>query len=285
MKRLMSLTAAGVMCAGALLSTTGIAGASTSGGASAQIQAQPGGPMVRVKGGTGLPTLSENWSGYAVQSKKPFTSVSGTWVVPAIKCNTGKPHRMVSNWVGLDGFTDQTVEQDGTSGRCSGPGWKTPVYVAWYEMFPAASVNAFHIHAGDVMQASVNYANGQFELTIADQTIGKAAAISATCSQCARSSAEWIIERPAYCNSTFTNCALFALANYGTSVMLDNKASLNGGPAMNFAHFNPNPIYMIQPLKHGFISLDTVGGTTGDSYIATWDRSGTIVPIQLGPNR
>jgi hypothetical protein len=41
---------------------------------------------------------------------------------------------------------------------------------------------------------------------------------------------------------------------------------------------------MVNPLASGgFISLDTVGPLSGKTFTATWDRSGSTVPITPGP--
>jgi hypothetical protein len=266
-----------------------ISGATAYAGSSALAQA--GGPMIRITQGgvtaAGVPTISENWSGYAATSSKKFNGVSSTYVQPAVTC-PGKPKQYTSNWVGLDGFNDQTVEQDGTFAFCGGPGSTTPKYVAWYEMYPAGSVEVFHVKPGDVMHASVEYAGGKFTLTITDTTSGKTATDVASCSSCARASAEWIIERPAGCNAAFTKCFLFALADFGTTTMSSDVAS-TGGPWRSVAAYKNNyPIYMIQPLKSGgFVSLDTVGpvDTSTNSFTAVWDRSGHPTPISLGPSQ
>jgi len=120
----------------------------------------PGGlPIIRDQGATagraaGLPTTSINWSGYAVTAQAPFTDVSATWVQPAITCSGNEKYVITSNWVGLDGFTDQTVEQDGTDAKCFAAS-DTPKYQAWYEMYPAGSVNVFGVQPGDTISASV----------------------------------------------------------------------------------------------------------------------------------
>jgi Peptidase A4 family len=282
MKRLVSLAAASVMCGAAVLGTTGIASASIHSTPARMNVSQPGGPMVRVPGFSPSPTISENWSGYAAVSKQQFTSVSSTFVQPAVKC-TGAPHQMTSNWVGLDGYNNQTVEQDGTSAACFGTAHTTPTYTAWIEMYPLPTVNVFKVSAGDIIQASVNYTGGQFVLSVTDETSGHTKTVSDGCANCARASAEWIIERPAYCNSAFTKCDLFALPNFGTATMAGDTASLNGGPVENASKLHAVNITMIQPLKKGFISLDTTGALNRSSFTETFDRSGTIVPITLGP--
>ncbi|HEY3732447.1 MAG TPA: G1 family glutamic endopeptidase [Streptosporangiaceae bacterium] len=281
MKRLLSMAATGLMCGAMIMGASGVAGASSN---TIRLNVgQPGGPLVRAPGHGGEVTISENWSGYAATTKSRFTSVHGTFIQPTIKC-TGAPHQWTSNWVGLDGFADQTVEQDGTFATCGGPDHMTPRYTAWYEMFPAGSVPVFSVNPGDIMDMSVNFnSSGQFVLTDSDLTSGKSHTFTATCASCSRSSAEWIIERPATCNSSLTKCVLTALVNFGTSTMSASTASLTGGPVKNIGNFNKSPIFMVQPIKRGFISLDTVSALSGPSFTARWDRSGTPIPIQLGP--
>lgn len=244
-------------------------------------------PMIRVPGRArsaraGLPTISLNWSGYAATAASRFRYVHSRFVQPRLTC-TGAPNRWTSNWVGLDGFTTPTVEQDGTFAWCGGKMNKSPQYVAWYELYPAPSVAVFRVHAGDVMDASVRFAGGKFTLTIADLTTGKKATHTAACSACQRNSAEWIVERPALCNNAQTKCFLTALADFHTSTMTQNTASVAGQAPRTVDKFANNPIEMIQPLKHGFISLDHVGpiGTSGGNFTVVWDRSGTTVPITL----
>ena len=283
MRRLFTLVtagaAAGLMCAG------GVAGASVSPSASVSGHAmQPGGPIVRtsVPGNSGLPTISENWSGYAATSPKKFTFVNSTFTQPKITC-PGVKNQWTSNWVGLDGFTDQTVEQDGTFAMCGGANSKTPVYTAWYELFPAGSVSVFSVKAGDKMNVSVRFASGKFTLTVADLTSGKKVVHTATCTTCTRASAEWIIERPALCSSS-TNCFLTELADFHSATMSTDEAQVSGGAVSSIAKFDNIPIDMIDPIKSGgFESLATVAPLKSDAFTGTWDRTGTTTPITLGP--
>jgi hypothetical protein len=277
LRRLLSATGANTIAL-VVSGTFGVAGV-----ASATTSTASGAPMIRPHrnaASPGIPTVSENWSGYAATGKT-FTSVQSVFVQPVVKC-PGAADQWTSNWVGLDGFNDSTVEQDGTSVECGGPGHTTPVYEAWYEMYPANSKNVFRVNPGDVIQTSVSYSGGLFTLTVSDVTTGLSKTHSATCSKCARSSAEWIIERPALCSSA-TKCFLTALANFGTSTMSDDLASAQGGTSAPISSFTSSPINMIDPLTRGFISLDTVGPLVkaGNSFTVTWDRSGKITPISL----
>src|SRR5439155_909033 len=52
--------------------------------------------------------LSLNWAGNAA-SGTPFTHVKGTWTEPAVTCSKNQV-QIASFWVGIDGFTSNTVE-------------------------------------------------------------------------------------------------------------------------------------------------------------------------------
>ena len=67
---------------------------------------------------------SSNWSGYAVSSTTPFTDVVGSWVEPTATC-APRSTTYGSFWVGLDGYSSNSVEQLGTDSDCSRG---TPVY-------------------------------------------------------------------------------------------------------------------------------------------------------------
>jgi hypothetical protein len=269
-----------------MLLGAGFVGAAGAASASVAVShPQPGGEIIRAPGNSGLPTISENWSGYAATSAKKFNYVHSLFVQPKVTC-PGKANQWTSNWVGLDGFTTDTVEQDGTYGFCGGKNHTTPEYEAWYEMFPAFSANVFKVKPGDVIDESVKYTGGKFNLTIGDVNSGKHFTIIKPCASCQRASAEWIIERPALCNNTETKCFLTALADYHTATMGQAQAQVAGGKVKGIGGFNNVPIFMVDPLNSGgFISLDTVGPLSGPSFEATWDRSGTITPITLGPRR
>lgn len=289
MKRLLSLAAAGLMCGAAIVGGAGVAGASSVPAATGHLHLQPGGLLAKVPGysahanSSGPPTVSTNWSGYGVVSAtKKFNYVHATFVQPSVKCN-GTKNQLTSNWVGIDGYNDQTVEQDGTSVVCGGPSHTTPVYEAWYEMFPGPSANVFAVHPGDIMDISVTYVSGNFTMTETDLTTGKTSSVTASDPSANRDSAEWVIERPAYCNSTETRCFLTELANYKSTTMSGATATMDGGTVQSIAKFHSSPIYMFCPIKRGLISLDTVSALSGESFSATWDRSGTTTPITLGP--
>jgi hypothetical protein len=240
-------------------------------------------PMQRA---SGIPAIgSFNWSGYAVTSPSSarFTYVHSRFVQPALSC-PGVKNQVMSAWVGLDGFTNGTVEQTGTAAACKGPHHTDPVYYAWYEMFPANSVAVFPVAPGDVIDTVVSFANKQFTLTVSDLTSGRTKSTTATCAGCKRASAEWIVERPASCKTVnpFSGCFIDALANFDTVTMTQNLAQLAGGKVSAITAFPRNKIVMVDLDPNGGIRLlDTTSALGGQSFTETWLQAGSIIPIQL----
>jgi Peptidase A4 family len=242
-----------------------------------------GSPAAATNGGATIQTFSENWSGYGVLGKN-FNDVNVTFTQPTATC-TNKS-QFVSEWAGLDGAINQTVEQDGTDVQCGGPLGLNPIYEAWYEMYPAGSVNVFPVSPGDVVSASVKYSGGMFMLTIADLTSGASYTDMATCSTCARSSAEWITERPAYCNNALTKCALTSLAQFTPVTMGYAVAGTDTTSPQPIGAFPRNyNVTMVDPIAGGgFQSLDSAGpllGSGGSGFTTTWYRTGNAFPITL----
>ena len=149
----------------------------------------------------GGPTIasSYNWSGYADTSSTDgvFTQVAGSWVTPKVTCNA--EDTITSEWVGLDGWTSTTVEQDGTLGWCFEG---TAHYYTWYEMYPAGTITVgATLKPGDAITASVGRAGTKYTLKVTDATnTANSFTEIATCgtSTCLATSAEWIAERPAF---------------------------------------------------------------------------------------
>ena len=116
-----------------------------------------------------IQNTSSNWSGYAINSTAGSVSyVAGTWTVPTVSTSTNGYSAV---WVGIDGYSSQSVEQLGTGEDVSGG---RASYYAWYEMYPSDSVtiNSMTVKPGDSMTASVTYnaTNKDFVLSITDTT-------------------------------------------------------------------------------------------------------------------
>lgn len=76
------------------------------------------------------------------------------------------------------------------------------MYSAWWEMYPTNQITqVFSVHPGDVITASVMYASRVFKIVVRDTSTGTALSVAEQCkatATCGRSSAEWIVEAPAY---------------------------------------------------------------------------------------
>jgi hypothetical protein len=125
----------------------------------------------RIRRGT-----STNWSGYALTGPGPYSSVSASWTQPPVNCAVTRSGDSAF-WVGLDGYTTETVEQTGTEANCVAG---KAAYGAWYEMYPRGSVRISEpVSPGDSFTASVTYLGkaffgltSKFQLTLTDTTQG-----------------------------------------------------------------------------------------------------------------
>ncbi len=118
-------------------------------------------------------TVSYNtiWTGYAVTGSD-FTYVQGSWIVHSVDC-TKTPNTDSSEWVGIDGWSSNTVEQTGTDADCIGT---KPYYYVWYEFYPLNTVviSDVSIAAGDKFSASVTYdGDNEYTVAITNETTGQ----------------------------------------------------------------------------------------------------------------
>jgi hypothetical protein len=221
-------------------------------------------PRIHVKEGT-----SSNWAGYAVQTnlQKPqnsaVTDVKGSWTVPSVSCTSTNSYS--SFWIGIDGYSSNTVEQIGTDSDCSSG---KAVYYAWYEMYPKYPVNLkMAISPGDLITAEVKFlGSGKFQLTITDITTKSSFSTIEKSPSAKRSSAEWIAEAP-------WSSGVLPLANFGTVSFSNSQATLNG---ITGTISNSN-------WKYDAITMTTSSGTVkaqpsslssdGSSFSITWKNS------------
>lgn len=171
---------------------------------------------------------SKNWSGYAV-TKGPrdgldcvVNMAEGLWIVPNVTGPAGED-AYSAIWVGIDGYSSNTVEQIGTEQDWNGT---SQVNYAWFEMYPRGSymLSGFPVDAGDIMFARVRYKKkGKFELIIGNATKNVYTIVpqkyTKSC-KAKRSSAEWIVEAPS--NGKY----ILPLADFGT-VPIDGSVKIN----------------------------------------------------------
>jgi hypothetical protein len=206
---------------------------------------------------------SYNWSGYADSSTtaNTFTGVSATWRQPATVCSPEQ--ELTAYWVGLDGYSTATVEQDGTLAYCfEGVAY----YYSWYELYPAGSVTVGStVQPGDVISASVHRSGTSYRLSLTDfSNPANSFSTVQSCTTCENESAEWIAERPAF-PIGITPLTFFRSWNPVGAVQTSNGAK---GPISS----GPNPAQITMLDATGTYALDNVSGlyARGTSFVAHW---------------
>jgi hypothetical protein len=220
----------------------------------------------------GNQVTSSNWSGYAVNGAKGSVSdVTGSWIVPTMDCST-TPTGYSAMWVGIDGYSSNTVEQIGTESDCVNG---TANHYAWFEFYPhnSITIDSFPIKSNDVLSAEVKYSGSTFTVSLSDNNVnnGKPYVTSTKLNQADRSSAEWIVEAP-YSGGVL-RLADFNITKFGfnnTSVSGTNSALISGGP------FNPaNLISIIMTADNGAIKAQPLYlSTDGTSFTDYWYNPG-----------
>jgi hypothetical protein len=259
-----------VLALGSLLAAAGSAAAATAAHPAAAHVVQPGGIMTRPSGaarasaGRHRSTTDEstNWSGYAVTGANgAFKSVSASWTEPTGKCssNSRRAEQASSFWVGLDGFSSDSVEQTGTDVDCNGT---TPDYYGWYEMYPAASVDFSNtVKPGDKFSASVTFSGTEtFTLVLKDTTRGWTQTITKNETGLDRSSAEVITEAPS------TESGILPLTDFGSV-----SYSVSDANGTSLGTQSPTEIIMID--NNGSDKDSTSAITSAGAFGNTWIRS------------
>jgi len=216
---------------------------------------------------------STNWSGYAVTGTS-FTKALGSWTVPSVNC-TKTPNTYAAFWVGIDGWTSDTVEQTGTDSDCDG---SSPSYYAWYEFYPNPSflISSVTVAPGDRMSASVTYSGSKFTITITNETTGKSYSKSSTVRGAQRNSAEWIAEAPCCTNSG----GILPLSDFGTvdfgddytgvSDTNDATDSTNSGSINSFGSSAYESI-MVNGNSGADEAVPSALSSDGTSFTVQWD--------------
>lgn len=218
---------------------------------------------------------STNWAGYAVDKHGgKFRSIKATFFVPFLNCAVspgGTNGTYSSDWVGLDGFTSNTVEQDGVEADCDG---SRAQYFAWREVFPRdEQPSSIKIHAGDSVTASVRYSPStrKYRMQVTDNTDGQSFTVHQKCagSACQRNSAEVISEAPTIVIGSKDIQA--SLADYGavnfTGISITNGSGRTGG--IKSSHWTRTKIEQLGFSSHAVIAHPTAlhGASFGNYWL------------------
>jgi Peptidase A4 family len=199
---------------------------------------------------------SANWAGYVVggsSSATRYKSVSGSWVVPTVKCTSAQSYS--SFWVGLGGSgsssssasdsgswsdpssisgsasgssSSTSLEQAGTEADCNADGSAT--YSAWYELVPSPPVKVgLSVHPGDHVTSKVTVDGSNVIVQLSNTTTGQSFEKTLQASNPDVSSAEWIAEAPSTCTQGVSNCTPLSLADFGTAQFSGASATTTDG--------------------------------------------------------
>ncbi|HEX4834426.1 MAG TPA: G1 family glutamic endopeptidase [Trebonia sp.] len=224
-------------------------------------QTHPVGSQIRPDTGTTTQVTSTNWSGYA-DLGTTFTRVASSWTEPTPSCS-GSSEQLAAFWVGIDGFSSSSVEQDGTLIECYAGG--TYQYT-WWEMYPtnAIQVVGTSLAAGDHITSVVSRSGSSYTLTVTDSThTANSFSRTESCTSCSNNSAEWIAEAPSSSSGVLPLAKFSTWTNSSSSV---TGASLGTG---TISLYNNDEITMTPPLKAQPSAL-TSGGAT---FTVTWKHA------------
>ena len=207
-----------------------------------------------------------NWSGYADDNSvgDSYQRVAGDWVQPAITCHSDEDELAVF-WVGLDGFSDSTVEQDGTLGFCH-MGQK--YYFTWWEMYPTNAIQlGGEIAAGDKIAAEVDFtkASSSYTLKVSDGAHPNGAITQhQVCGStpCQNSSAEWIAETPSNVRG------LYPWPDFTTWTLTKAKARTKSTIG-TISSFPDDQIAIIGDFLEPLATTSGLNGT-GDGFTVSW---------------
>jgi hypothetical protein len=208
---------------------------------------------------------STNWSGYA-DTGSSFSNVSASWTEPGASCSS-RTTSLAAFWVGIDGYSSNSVEQDGTMIECY---HRTAYQFTWWEMYPTNNVQIVGqtAAAGDHITAAVVRTGTSYKLTVTDSTHTAdsfSTTQSCSASSCVDTSAEWIAEAPT------GSSGIEPLADFG-SWTASNAAVTEGSTAGTISSFTDDEITMIDSSGNVKALPGALNGA-GTSFSVTWERA------------
>jgi hypothetical protein len=202
---------------------------------------------------------STNWSGYA-DTSTTFSSVAGNWTEPSVTCS-GFSEQLAAFWVGIDGYSSNSVEQDGTLAECY---FGHAYYYSWWEMYPTNDIQVVgsSVAPGDSISASVVRSGSSYTLKVTDSThSANSFTTTQSCSSCANSSAEWIAEAPS------SSTGVLPLADFHT--WTESGATVNSGV---ISSYTDDEITMVDSAGRVKAQPGSLNGS-GNGFSVTWERS------------
>jgi hypothetical protein len=219
------------------------------------------GDASKVKGLTQV--VSSNWSGYA-DTGSSFSKVTASWTEPTGVASSRRTTSLAAFWVGIDGYSSDTVEQDGTLIE-SYEG--TLYYYDWWEIYPENDVQTVaSVSPGDHITSTVTRSGDSYTLSVTDSTHpADSFSTTQTYSGAADSSAEWIAEAPS------GSSGVYPLTQFST-FSLSGASVTEGSTSGTISSFTDDEITMED--SSGHVEAQPGSLTSGGAaFTVTWERS------------
>jgi hypothetical protein len=206
---------------------------------------------------------STNWSGYA-DTGSAISKVTGSWKEPSPSCGSQR-ESLTAFWVGIDGYSSNSVEQDGTLIECY---HRTAYQYTWWEMYPtnAIQVVGSTLVAGDSITASVVRSGSSYTLSVTDSTHpADGFTTTQSCATCANTSAEWIAEAPSGTSGVFPLAHFSPWADSGSTVT-------EGSTSGVISSFTDDEITMVNS-RGAVKAAPGPLNSGGNGFSVTWERA------------
>ncbi len=212
---------------------------------------------------------STNWAGL-IDTGPQFTSISATWVVPAVQPSDTEAGS--STWIGLDGVEDPTIIQAGTAqNTIEGE----TGYTAWFELYPEPATPLYAVSPGDEMEASITEdatPADTWTISLADVTSGLTATIPVSYSG-PGTSAEWI-EEDEIVGFVQPPLADFGSVTFNDTAVTDSSSS----PVVS------TPVYLTDDLGNILAYPDSIGTNSLTIAFGSPPRSPTTTTVAVSPS-
>jgi hypothetical protein len=213
----------------------------------------------KVKGLTQV--QSGNWSGYA-DTGSGYSTVTGNWTEPSASCTSTES--LAAFWVGIDGYSSDSVEQDGTLIECYGG---TAYYYTWWEMYPSNDIQVVGdtLRPGDSISASVVRSGTSYTLKVTDSSRSGDSFSTTQSGSFADSSAEWIAEAPSGSSGVYplSHFSTFSLSS--ATVKTTSKSGV-------ISSFTDDEITMVDSSGNVEAQPGSLN-SSGNAFSVTWKRS------------
>jgi hypothetical protein len=206
---------------------------------------------------------STNWSGYA-DTGSSFSKVTANWTEPSATCSS-RTEQLAAFWVGIDGYSSNSVEQDGTLIECYEG---TAYQYTWWEMYPTNDIQVVGetLAAGDAITSTVTRTGTSYTLTVTDSThSANSFTERESCSSCANTSVEWIAEAPSGSSS------IYPLADFG-SWTASGASVTEGSTSGVISSFTDDEITMVDSSSRVKAQPGSLN-SGGNSFSVTWERA------------